>query len=197
MIIVKKESEQTIPFSQLQEWTGALYRPYLQFSSQRLLRAIAAKSERLKRGGELGAEQLWLGNYFQKEFVEPPMPFVSLRWIDDRMGWGVFAEEPIGSMSFIAEYTGLVRKRKGSDRTNAYCFEYLLTPWLPTRYVIDAQDQGGLSRYINHSEDPNLTSALATHEGIPHVILYAKRPIAKNEELRYDYGIDYWKHRKR
>jgi len=137
-------------------------------------------------------EAVWLGTYFRKEILSHHLPEVSVRWIDERMGWGVFAERNFKAMEFIAEYTGVVRKRKRSDRTNAYCFEYF-----PDPYVIDAQDQGGLARYINHSETANLVSAPAWIDGVLHIILYTKHPVLKNSQLCYDYGPDYWKHRKK
>jgi SET domain-containing protein len=98
-------------------------------------------------------------------------------------------------MQFIAEYTGLLRKRSKADTKNAYCFEYVVAQGFDSGYTIDAQEQGSIARYINHSEKANLNSALATLEGLSHVILYAKEPIAKGTQLCYDYGPDYWSKR--
>ena len=181
----------------LQSWTGAKFRPYLEFANNQILGKIASEVNKLQRGGEYTLSELWLGSYFQDAFIIPKIPSVSIQWIDDEIGWGIFAESSFQSMEFIAEYTGLVRKRCSQDRTNAYCFEYLLAQGHSTPYVIDACDQGGLSRYVNHSDEPNLLSALAIYEGIAHVVLYTKRAVAKGEQLCYDYGSTYWKHRKK
>ncbi len=189
----KNGQERRIPLAELQKWTGARYAPYLEFSDLKILRKLTRKHANLEKT----REQLWLGTYFQFELLHETLPDVSLRWINDRMGWGLFAERDFKPMEFIAEYSGLVRSRRSSDRHNAYCFEYILTPDAPTPYLIDAQDQGGLSRYINHSDTPNLTSALATIDQVSHVVLYTNQPVMKNTQLCYDYGLDYWKYRKK
>lgn len=134
-------------------------------------------------------EAVWLGAYFHREILHQILPDVSIRWIDPIMGWGVFANRDFKKMEFIAEYTGIVRKKSSADRKNSYCFEYIDST------NIDASLQGGVSRYINHSFTPNLASALAYLDGSARIILYTKEPILKNAQLCYDYGSDYWKHR--
>lgn len=196
MILIEKNGIQVqVPLHRLHEWTEALFRPALEFVDFKQMQKIIARGKKLKKRGELSFEQLWLGNYFKEELRANPIPKIRLKWIDDRMGWGIFAEESLKSMEFIAQYSGVVRKRRKSDETNAYCFEYLLAPGVGSGYLIDAQDQGGVSRYINHGEKPNLASALATWEGVSHVVLYTNRVVERGEELRYDYGEDYWKGR--
>ena len=98
-------------------------------------------------------------------------------------------------MEFVAEYAGKVRKWRKEDNKNAYCFEYVLVQGIKTPYTIDAMEQGGVARYINHSDTPNLVSALATFQNVSHVILYAKEPIPKGAQLSYDYGPAYWSKR--
>jgi hypothetical protein len=197
MLLIKNGQTQSIAPEQLGQWTGVPYRPHLEFASRSLVCKLLAKSASLRKQEELSRRQLWIGSYFQKELLTHPIPPISIRWIDDRIGWGLFAEKPFKEMEFIAHYSGLVRKRRKSDASNAYGFEYLLAPGHPTSYLIDAQDQGGLSRYVNHSDTPNLSSELATYNDIAHVILYTSRPIQSGEQLCYDYGPDYWKHRTR
>lgn len=99
-------------------------------------------------------------------------------------------------MEFISEYSGLVRKRNKHDSKNSYCFEYLLAPGFDTPYIIDAREQGGFARYINHSNTPNLYSAFTLVDDFPHVVIYTAVKIAKGTQLCYDYGPDYWKRRK-
>ncbi|MBI3901250.1 MAG: SET domain-containing protein-lysine N-methyltransferase, partial [Chlamydiia bacterium] len=97
---------------------------------------------------------------------------------------------------FISEYGGILRKREKIDQKNSYCFQYALSEdhFLP--YNIDARDQGGVARWINHSFHPNLFTTLATCDEITHVILLANEPIPKGAQLLYDYGPDYWASRK-
>lgn len=153
---------------------------------------ILKQSEKLYLKGEMSPEQLWLGKYFKEELLKPVVPNVQVRWIDPIIGWGVFALKNFRKMEFIAEYTGIVRKRRKADEKNAYCFEYLLASGVRSPYTIDALDQGGISRYLNHSPKANLASALATLNGMSHIIFYTKEPIAKGAQLCYDYGPDYW-----
>ncbi|HEX2583400.1 MAG TPA: SET domain-containing protein-lysine N-methyltransferase [Chlamydiales bacterium] len=182
--------------SSIAQQTGIPYISYLEFESFALYRKILKKTARLHRNHSIGKSRLWLSAYFQKELLSNHFPEVSLRWIDDEMGWGVFAEKEFDPMTFIAEYSGLVRRRRRGDDQNSYCFEYLIMPEEETDYLIDAQDQGGISRYINHSSSPNLSSSMISCNGVSHIILYTNKCIKTGEQLFYDYGPTYWKKRK-
>lgn len=181
-----------LSLGEFEKFTGAKWIQGLDFDD---LLSIRKRGEKLYEKGEMSLEQLWLGAYFQKEIVSDKMPDVAVRWIGPILGWGVFALRNFRKMEFIAEYTGKVRKKKREDVKNAYCFEYVLVQGISSPYNIDALEQGGVGRYINHSERPNLSSSLATINHVSHVILYTKEPIAKGTQLCYDYGPDYWSKR--
>ena len=149
----------------------------------------------LHRKYSIGRDRLWLSTYFRQELLAQPFPAVSLQWIDAGMGWGVFAEKDFAPMEFIAEYTGVVRRRTKEDSKNSYCFEYLILPDEPTDYLIDAADRGNIARYINHKSSPNLSSAMIAYMDVSHIILYTSKPIKKGEELSYDYGEAFWSKR--
>jgi hypothetical protein len=191
------EKEKTLlSLSEFEKLTGARWISSLIFEDVTLLSSITKVGEKLYKKREMSREQLWLGQYYQKEILSKFEPEVAIRWVDSVLGWGVFALRDFKKMEFIAEYVGKVRKRKRTDRKNAYCFEYILAPGIRSVYTIDALEQGGVARYINHSSKPNLLSSLATYNNLSHVILYAKEPIAKGEQLCYDYGPDYWAKRR-
>ena len=188
--------------SEIKNFTNIPYIPSLEFIDFRTLCRIRGKT----KGIRLDREHSWLSAYFKKELLhlygEPSqhsspagLPSLSLRWIDDRIGWGVFAERDFQALEFITEYSGLVRKRTKQDCKNAYCFEYPIKAGKISPYVIDAQDMGGISRYVNHSEEPNLTSLSVHLEGFNHIILYSIKPIPKGTQLCYDYGPGYWRAR--
>jgi SET domain-containing protein len=61
--------------------------------------------------------------------------------------------------------------------------------------VIDAEEKGNFTRFINHSDEPNLTSRWIVVDGIYHVILFANQLIPKGTQLTYDYGPNYWSQR--
>lgn len=187
-MIIEKENKK-LTLDELEKESGAQWISRLDFEAVDPLLKMGAK---LHKKGEMTLEQLWLGRYFQKEILSQSVPDVILRWIDPVMGWGVFANRDFKKRQFIAEYVGKVRKRRREDSKNAYCFEYVIVQGFNTSYTIDALDQGALARYINHSDHPNLLSALATFDNLSHVILYTKEPVVKGEQLCYDYGPDYW-----
>lgn len=166
------------------------------FIEESLKKKIQHKGKKLEEKGELTLEQVWLGKYFKNEILYPEEPDVSIRWIGPEIGWGVFAERDFRKMEFIAEYSGLLKKRVKADEKNAYCFEYIHTAGKTTPYNIDALLEGGVSRYINHSDKPNLHSALASIDGISHIIFYTKSSFTRGTQLCYDYGPDYWSKRK-
>jgi hypothetical protein len=183
--------------SNLGEITQIPYIPHLAFDSFKTLRSVVRKNRALGKAKAFTTRQLWLGSYFQKEVLGEISPPVSLRYVSDDIGWGIFAEKEFQAMEFIAEYSGIFRRRRRNDSTNAYCFECPFIRGEESSYLIDAKFQGGISRYINHSDEPNLESALATVCGMPHIILYTTQRIEKGAELCYDYGTDYWKKRKK
>lgn len=193
-LIVKHN--QVLCAQQFEEEVGFSYIPQLDFADAYLFDKLQRKGQKLQKKGKLSTEQLWLGSFYRKEIELGQIPLLSLRWIDPILGWGVFAETPFKKRDFIAAYAGKVRRWRRSDQKNSYCFEYVPTQGIATPYTIDASLQGGIARFINHSDTPNLTTALATIEGISHVVIYAIRPIQKGEQLCYDYGPAYWSKRK-
>lgn len=196
-ILLKTDKKtEEIGEEKIKELSSSLLISKLFFLNESIYKKIQKKTKKLKEKNELSKQQIWLGTFYEKEIKEAFSPPLYLKWINEEIGYGVFAHQKLKKMDFIGEYTGVVRKRERRDRKNPYCFEYLLAPGHKSCYTVDARDIGGLSRFINHSSEPNLMSALATIEGISHIILYAKREIQKDEQLFYDYGVDYWSCRK-
>lgn len=107
--------------------------------------------------------------------------------VNDVVGYGAFAGEDLTPGQMLAEYTGYARKFRNSDLRNPYTFNYVYNA------VIDASKAGNVSRFINHSESgANARYMRLVLEGIEHVILLAKLPIAKDEQILFDYGAEYW-----
>ena len=195
-ICVEKGGEtKVLSPKQFEQEFAVRYNPRLDFCARRDFFTIYRKAARDREKGILSARQLWLGTYFQQELDAPAVPPVRLRWIDDALGWGVFAERDLSPMTYIGEYAGQVRRKKRADRRNAYCFQYAIADGEATSYTIDAFAQGGIVRFINHSESANLMSALAIHQNIPHIVLFVSRKVLKGQQLCFDYGSDYWKKR--
>ena len=195
-LMIEKDGEiAQIGPQELERRCRIIYNPQLDFLKKAQQFSVMRKTMNYHEKGLLDPQQMWLGAYFQKEIDSLVLPPVRLKWISDAIGWGVFAERDLKPMEFIGEYAGRVRRKMRSDKKNAYCFQYTIVNGDQTPYTVDAMDQGGLTRFINHSDHPNLKSALATLRQLSHVILFVSRPIQKGEQLCYDYGIDYWKKR--
>jgi uncharacterized protein len=105
-------------------------------------------------------------------------------------GRGVFARVDIPRGTRLIEYTGERISNAEADRRyedelmgRHHTFLFILN----NRTVIDAAKGGNISRYINHSCDPN---CVAWIEG-QHIWIDAERDIRKGEELTYDYEYDF------
>ncbi len=194
------QEEGTTSFLSCQDFenkTGFSYVPHLAFPKWREFIKIVRKITKQRVKGDLPKEQLWLGSYFKQEILFPSVPSdLGIRWINAKIGWGIFALKDLKEMTYVGEYAGVVRKKRRADSTNGYCFEYRVSSQESQSYCIDASAQGSLTRLINHSSsNSNLNVSLATVEDLSHIIFFTKRSISKGEQLVYDYGPLYWKSR--
>ncbi|KAL5205606.1 hypothetical protein ABZP36_033815 [Zizania latifolia] len=109
----------------------------------------------------------------------------------EKCGYGVVAEEDINKGEFVIEYVGEVIddrtceqrlwKMKRQGDTNFYLCE------VSSNMVIDATNKGNMSRFINHSCEPNTEMQKWTVDGETRVGIFALRDIKVGEELTYDY----------
>ncbi|PIA46038.1 hypothetical protein AQUCO_01600362v1 [Aquilegia coerulea] len=109
----------------------------------------------------------------------------------EHCGWGVEAAEPIKEGEFVIEYIGEViddamcEKRlwrlKDRGDENFYLCE------IRKNFTIDATYKGNLSRYVNHSCDPNCRMEKWELDGETRVGIFAMRSIEVGEPLTYDY----------
>lgn len=110
-------------------------------------------------------------------------------------GNGVFAIAPIPANTELLEYKGRLLTHAQADRlydgTSDSGHTFLFT--LNERYVIDANVDGNVARWINHSCAPNCRAVVEENqEGqrrLDRVVIEALRDIEPGEELTYDYGI--------
>lgn len=118
-----------------------------------------------------------------------PNPWLVLRR-SKIQGRGVFARVDIPKDTRLIEYTGERISNAEADRRyedelmgRHHTFLFILN----SRTVIDAARGGNISRYINHSCDPN---CVAWIEG-RRIWIDADRDIKQGEELTYDYEYDF------
>ncbi|XP_011300581.1 histone-lysine N-methyltransferase NSD2 [Fopius arisanus] len=108
-------------------------------------------------------------------------------------GWGLRALEAIRNGQFIIEYVGEVideaeykrrLHRKKEMRNENY---YFLT--IDNFRTIDAEPKGNLSRFMNHSCQPNCETQKWTVNGDTRIGLFALKDIDKGEELTFNYNL--------
>lgn len=143
--------------------------------------------------GDVSAKALELGEKYIDKILEGYIPEVSVRFVGDKVGYGLFAEENIPKGGYVGEYTGIVHRndRRYFEPINDYYFEYPVPDEIGRSFVINAL-QGNLTRFINHCNQPNLKPIHIFHGGYYHLIFLAKHDIKVGEQLHFDYGQSYW-----
>ncbi|XP_078621772.1 uncharacterized protein LOC144888019 isoform X2 [Branchiostoma floridae x Branchiostoma japonicum] len=106
-------------------------------------------------------------------------------------GWGLRAAEDMISNQFVMEYVGEVlnfsefkQRTKEYNRQKQHHFYFMA---LKNDEIIDATKKGNVSRFINHSCDPNCETQKWTVNGVLRVGFFTRRPISDGEELTFDY----------
>lgn len=112
----------------------------------------------------------------------------------EKCGWGLAAGQVIPKGSFIIQYVGEifnVDSEIGQKRIEKYrgshCVYLMSTS---QNEVIDPTTRGNLARFINHCCDPNCETQKWNVLGEICIGIFAKRDIAEDEELTFDYRFD-------
>ncbi|XP_050428215.1 histone-lysine N-methyltransferase NSD2-like isoform X2 [Adelges cooleyi] len=125
---------------------------------------------------------------FEKTLYPSMEPFLT----NDR-GWGLRTLEDIKEGSFVIEYVGeVIDEEEFKNR----CYEmqkqneqnyYFLT--IDHNRMIDAGPKGNLSRFMNHSCEPNCVTQKWTVNGDTRIGLFALQDIPASTELVFDYRL--------
>ena len=127
-----------------------------------------------------------------KKYLGKKLPYaLEIKWVNAKIGNGVFAKEAIKKGAFLCEYVGLITDEKQLDPENRYVFN-LTVGDDETGFVLDARFSGNVARTINHADDPNGEAITIFVDGIPRVVYVARRDIKIGEEICVDYGQEYW-----
>ncbi|XP_065214992.1 histone-lysine N-methyltransferase SUV39H2-like [Planococcus citri] len=110
-------------------------------------------------------------------------------------GWGVRTLEYVRKGTFIARYVGeVITFEEAKNRCDEYLFDIDLnyaSVQDECAYTVDAIKYGNVSRFINHSCDPNLcvfgvfTDCL--DPDLHEIAFFAARDIIPGEEISFDY----------
>lgn len=128
----------------------------------------------------------------KKATLPRPEVRLSITYVSETIGYGLFATEDIPLGTAICEYGGIVRKNDRRDSLNDYLYKYPSLDEIGRNYVIDAKEIGDLGRFANHSEKPNCRIETYSDGLFDHQLLIANKPIYLGDEIRYNYGQAYW-----
>ena len=115
---------------------------------------------------------------------------ISVRYISNSMGAGLFATEMIPANSFIGEYCGVLRPGSSTrGNPSAYSLNY------PSgdSHEVDSQDIGSMMRFCNHSDSPNCTFTSVWLDSVHVCVVVGEECIAAGTQLSVNYGESYWK----
>jgi hypothetical protein len=164
------------------------------FESAKIFEEILFRCQKAKMEDAIPPEKIWMGIYFDKELQTEAHPKVSIRFIDEKVGFGVFAEQRIPSCAFAGEYRGVVQERKRKElKGKLHCARYTVWEMGRRQFSLDAAKMGNFTRFINHSDKPNLSFQSVYWKGIPRMIFVALKEIPEGTQLTFDYGTFFWK----
>ena len=103
-------------------------------------------------------------------------------------GFGVFAREPINKNKRIVDYAGeLITNKQSTRREDRYLEKGCIWVFRVNRnWSRDAAVGGNIARFINHSCKGNCYVEVVKQT----IWIRAARPIARGEELTYDYNTE-------
>jgi hypothetical protein len=172
------------------------YLSHLTFHSYDQLKEVVALCPYLLRFAFIAKENHAWGQLYSRQIHQGVLGPVRLEWIDEVLGYGLFAEEDLDQHAYVGEYTGVVRSLDRHHSTG-YCLSYPTHILSRKALAVDAMQRGNLTRFINHSEEPTLIPRWAVDRNLVHQVLVASRHVKKGEQLTCNYGEDYWQRRTR
>ena len=121
-----------------------------------------------------------------------------INYVSKGKGFGVFSLEEIKKDEFVCEYVGeiidkntayeKIERNKLRKRNNYVLQVREVYENMVVNTFIDAEEKGNVSRFINHSCNPNMYfDIVRINHFTPQIAFYAKRDIEIGEELTFSY----------
>lgn len=137
-----------------------------------------------------------LTDVYDDDIVLQTLMPMSIRWINEQVGHGVFAEDDLPAGGFIGIYGGVVKDRN-LVHDKDYAWAYPQETLQGGRMTLDAKEKGNELRLINDGKDPNcVVKYIPGSDGLWHVCYIAQKDIKKGDQLLISYGPAYWETRK-
>jgi len=198
-ILVQKKGEGKSALISRSDFNELFQLPYLdalRFQDYETLRLVVKNCPYILRIP--GIENQQHGQTYAKELDEGFVAPSSIRWIDNHIHYGLFAERDFIKGEWLGEYTGIVREYLRTDpNQNAYCLHYPTRFWSLRYFMVDALLGGNETRFINHSDQPNLIPQCLVKDRLLHTVFFTSRAVKKGEQLTFHYGQDFWRHREK
>ncbi|MFT5317676.1 MAG: hypothetical protein ACI8RA_000927 [Chlamydiales bacterium] len=114
-----------------------------------------------------------------------------IKWINKKIGWGLFANRDIEPGEIVGEYLGEMIEADSSLKSD-YTFYYSLSSKKGSAYFIDSESSGNHTRFLNHSSNPNAVACIMYFNNLLHQVFFTIKPVSKGEEVTWDYGPLFW-----
>lgn len=186
--------------AEFEELTGVCYTARVVIPTVGLLHQAERIDHRAFQRGYFDSTRKWLAAYHREMLEENHPPPLYIKWLGSSVGYGVFARVALPPHHPIGCYTGiLLRRDLLSLHVSDYSFRYPTERVSLCPLMVDAEWMGNETRFINHSDHPNLeTIGLPAHP-IAQILLRTRCAISAHTQLTLDYGARYWRtavHRK-
>lgn len=177
-----------------EEFFHIRYLSHLRFDHYELLKKAIQACPWISAGGERKEEMQHLFITHQQKIYQGYVVESSIRWVDEKIGYGLFAERHFKEGEYVGEYCGELHPRVILHHLdNTYCFQYTCGI-LPFFFLtINSKYAGNELRFANHSYTPNMVFKAAFDKGLMHVLFFTQKEVKKGEQFTYDYGEDYWR----
>ncbi|HXW53485.1 MAG TPA: SET domain-containing protein-lysine N-methyltransferase [Myxococcota bacterium] len=137
---------------------------------------------------------------FDKQVSALHMADIYVKFIDDELGYGVFANSDIKKEALIGEYTGVI-ELKSNVKNTTWAWSYPSDIYKEELHIpaisVDSRLSGNGMRFVNHSDDPNCEMRRIFLDGYVHSLYVAIKDIAKDQQILISYGSSYWETRKK
>lgn len=123
---------------------------------------------------------------------------IYVQFINEHIGYGLFAHSTIKKGELIGEYTGEVKNSNDVSDTT-WAWRYPSYAYKDEAHVPDISVDGRLAgngmRFANHSDEPNTITQRVFADGFLRILYVATKDIGPNEQITVSYGSAYWKTR--